>query len=146
MAVVVGQYILADNSKKNTIINDYAIGLSLPLQMGTNTFNQTYDNLTQLKSNVKNLLLTNKGERLAQPLFGCDLQKILFEPITGETQEKIYNAIESSINFWLPQLVIQSIDVQATDALKDANSIYISIVFTAKYNQQNFTVDFNITP
>jgi phage baseplate assembly protein W len=142
MAVVVGQYILTDN---NTVINDYAIGLSLPLQMGGNTFNQTYDNLTQLKSNVKNLLLTNRGERLAQPLFGSDLQKILFEPITEETQEKIYNTIEQSISFWLPQLLIQSIDVQATDAMKDSNTINISIVFTARYNQQNFSVNFNVT-
>ena len=48
MAVVVGQYIVTGNNKS---VNDYAIGLSLPLQMGTNTFNQTYNNLEQLKSN-----------------------------------------------------------------------------------------------
>jgi phage baseplate assembly protein W len=141
MAVVVGQYIVTGNNKS---INDYAIGLSLPLQMGTQTFNQTYDNLEQLKSNVKNLLLTNRGERLAQPLFGTNLRQLLFEPNDGEIKTKIYDAIESAIEFWLPQLEINSIDIESTDRMKDENSLNVSIVFTAKYNQQNFSVDFKI--
>jgi hypothetical protein len=42
MAVVLGTYILSNGNEQ---INDYAIGLTLPLQMSTNTFNQSYDNL-----------------------------------------------------------------------------------------------------
>jgi phage baseplate assembly protein W len=141
MAVVVGQYIVTGNNKS---VNDYAIGLSLPLQMGTNTFNQTYNNLEQLKSNVKNLLLTNKGERLAQPLFGTNLRELLFEQNDGDIKSKIYDSIESAIEFWLPQLEINSIDIESTDRMKDEYGLNVSIVFTAKYNQQNFTVDFKI--
>jgi len=141
MAVVVGQYIVTGNNKS---VNDYAIGLSLPLQMGTNTFNQTYNNLEQLKSNVKNLLLTNRGERLAQPLFGTNLRELLFEQNDGDIKSKIYDSIESAIEFWLPQLEINSIDIESTDRMKDEYGLNVSIVFTAKYNQQNFTVDFKI--
>jgi phage baseplate assembly protein W len=141
MAVVVGQYIVTGNNKS---VNDYAIGLSLPLQMGTNTFNQTYNNLEQLKSNVKNLLLTNRGERLAQPLFGTNLRELLFEQNDGDIKSKIYDSIESAIEFWLPQLEINSIDIESTDRMKDEYALNVSIVFTAKYNQQNFTVDFKI--
>ena len=141
MAVIVGQYILTGNNKN---INDYAVGLSLPLQMGGNTFNQTYDNLEQLKSNVKNLLLTNKGERLAMPNFGCGLQSLLFEQNDEELNDKILNTIESSINFWLPQLLINSIEITADDMDKDNNKLNVSISFRAKYNQQNFNVDFKV--
>ena len=77
MAVILGTYVVANANQE---INDYAIGLTLPLQMSTNTFNQSYDNLVQLKSNVRNLLLTKKGERLAQPTFGTNLHRLLFEP------------------------------------------------------------------
>ena len=143
MAVIVGQYIVTGNNKS---ISDYAIGLSLPLQMGTATFNQTYDNLEQLKSNVKNLLLTNRGERLGLPTFGCGLQSLLFEPNDEELEEKIYNTIENAINFWLPQLLIDSIEITSEDTDKDNNTINVSIVFTAKYNQQNFKVDFAVKP
>jgi phage baseplate assembly protein W len=141
MAVIVGQYILTGNNKS---INDYAIGLSLPLQMGGNTFNQTYDNLEQLKSNVKNLLLTNQGERLGMPTFGCGLQRLLFEPNDDDLNDKILNQVESAVNYWLPQLLINSIEITASDTDKDKNTLNVSISFTAKYNQQNFSVDFKV--
>ena len=142
MAIVLGNF--TQTSNNSIIINDYAIGLTLPLQMTTNTFNQTYDNLVQLQSNVKNLLLTQKGERLAQPTFGSDLHKLVFEPNDGELEEKISNAIESAISQWLPQLTVEKIDIDATADMKDKNQVDISIIFTAKYNQQNFSVKFKI--
>jgi len=141
MAVVLGTYVVTNTNQE---INDYAIGLSLPLQMSTNTFNQTYDNLVQLKSNVKNLLLTKKGERLGQPTFGTNLHRLLFEPNDEELEQKIYDTIDNSIRNWLPQLSIKEINIEASDEMKDRNSINVSIVFTANYNRQDFTVDFNV--
>ena len=141
MAVVLGTYILSTGNEQ---IDDYAIGLTLPLQMSTNTFNQSYDNLLQLKSNVKNLLLTRKGERVAQPNFGTDLHKLLFEPNDDSLEGKIYQAVESSIKYWLPQVSIADIFVEATDEMKNANQVGVSITFIANYNNQAFTVDFNI--
>ena len=108
MAVVLGTYIV---NSSNEQLNDYAIGLSLPLQMTANTFNQTYDNLVQLKSNVRNLLLTRKGERLGQPTFGTNLHTLLFEPNDEELEQKIYDTIDNSIRNWLPQLSIREINI-----------------------------------
>jgi phage baseplate assembly protein W len=141
MAVILGTYVLSDGIEQ---INDYAIGLSLPLQMTTNTFNQTYDNLLQLKSNVKNLLLTRKGERLAQPNFGTNLHSLLFEQNDDSLEGKIYQAIDGSVKYWLPQLSINEISVEATDEMRNENMVGVSIVFTANYNNQSFKVDFNI--
>ena len=143
MAVVLGTYVVTNANQE---INDYAIGLSLPLQMSTNTFNQSYDNLLQLKSNVKNLLLTRKGERLGQPTFGTNLHTLLFEPNDEELEQKIYDTIDNSIRNWLPQLSIREINIEATDEMKDKNSINVSIVFTANYNRQDFNVEFTVNP
>ena len=141
MAVVLGTYVVTNANQE---INDYAIGLSLPLQMSTNTFNQTYDNLVQLKSNVRNLLLTRKGERVAQPNFGTNLHNLLFEQNDDNLEGKIYQAVESSIKYWLPQLSIAEIVVEATDEMKNENQVGVSITFIANYNNQAFSVDFNI--
>ena len=143
MAVVLGTYVVTNANQE---INDYAIGLSLPLQMSTNTFNQTYDKLVQLKSNVRNLLLTRKGERLGQPTFGTNLHTLLFEPNDEELEQKIYDTIDNSIRNWLPQLSIREINIEATDEMKDKNSINVSIVFTANYNRQDFNVEFTVNP
>jgi hypothetical protein len=57
MAVVVGQYFVASNPSLREL-SDYALGLDIPMQMGTNTFFQNYDSIAQLKANVT-FLLTN---------------------------------------------------------------------------------------
>jgi phage baseplate assembly protein W len=141
MAVVLGTYIVNSSTEQ---LNDYAIGLSLPLQMTANTFNQTYDNLVQLKSNVRNLLLTKKGERVGQPNFGTNLHRLLFEPNDDSLEDKIFQAVDSAVRLWLPQLTINEINIEATDEMKDLNEVSVSITFTANYNSQSFKVDFNI--
>ena len=75
MAIVLGQKLVQDTEK----YEDYAIGISLPIQIGNTAFNQTFTTNEQIKSNVKNLLLTKKGERVMQPNFGSGLQELLFD-------------------------------------------------------------------
>ena len=65
------------------------------------------------RQNLKNLILTRKGERIMQPEFGCDIYKILFEPIiTDESFEnKISNTITEAVNSWLPYIKIDRINI-----------------------------------
>ena len=46
--------------------------------------NKNLTTFDQSRSNLKNLLLTKKGERVLQPNFGSGLQDLLFEPIDDE--------------------------------------------------------------
>ena len=93
MAVVLGQKLVQDTKK----YEDYAIGISLPIQIGNTAFNQTFTTNEQIKSNVKNLLLTKKGERVMQPAFGSGLQELLFDfnddTLPGKIEDAITNAL-----------------------------------------------------
>ena len=57
------------------------IGIALPMDYNDagGFFPGTSTTLTQTSSNIKNLLLTNKGERVGQPDFGCGLLQVLFQ-------------------------------------------------------------------
>ena len=57
MAVELGRRIVKDT----TAYKNYAIGITLPLQFGENTFEQSFLTKDQVKSNIKNLLLTKRG-------------------------------------------------------------------------------------
>jgi phage baseplate assembly protein W len=80
-----------------------AIGISLPFNAG-GVFNRTYSTKDQIKSNLINLLLTYKGERIENPEFGADLSRLLFEPLTEDLYPRIQNQIISSVNMYIPEM------------------------------------------
>lgn len=55
------------------------IGISLPMD-SSSVFPTTLSQRDQIKSNILNFILTNKGERIYRPEFGTDIRKKLFEP------------------------------------------------------------------
>jgi hypothetical protein len=126
MAIVLGSKIVKDTKA----YNDYALGISLPIQIGDVAFNQTFKTIDQVKTNIKSLLLTKKGERLMQPELGSGLQEVLFEQIDDEIATKIEDTIVSTISKWLPYVTIQQINVDTKKELKDKNEIDVSITFT----------------
>ena len=107
--------------KKNT-----AIGIPFPLG-GTPIFRSTMTTEDQALSNLKNLLLTRKGERPLQPLFGTDIPSFLFEQITDPLLNKLKEGVEKDIAFWLPYIKMEEIKVEP---LEDENRINFTFSFS----------------
>jgi|TARA_Y100000287_G_C13940768_1_gene219349 hypothetical protein len=125
--------------------NDYAVGLSLPLKNGDGGFfEQNFTTFEQARSNLKNLLLTKKGERVLQPNFGSGLQDLLFEPIDDEFEGKLVDTVTEAVQTWLPYINIEDIDVNMNDENKDNNRVGVEIKFkvgdTLDLNSVTFTV------
>ena len=125
MAVELGRRIVKDT----VAYNNYAIGITLPLQFGENTFEQSFQTKDQIKSNIKNLLLTKRGERILQPQFGSGLQSLLFEQNVDDLEGKIEDTINESLEQWLPYVTAEEIDIESTDELRDNNKLNVSIKF-----------------
>jgi phage baseplate assembly protein W len=140
MAIVLGQKLVQDTAA----FQDYAIGITLPIQIGNTAFNQSFTTKEQVSSNIKNLLLTKRGERLLQPNFGSGLQELLFDFNDDRLASKIEEVITESITNWLPYVDIRQIDVAQSNENKDRNTVEISITFgvanTPELNQVTFTV------
>jgi phage baseplate assembly protein W len=101
-----------------------AIGISLPFNGPSGPFNNTYSTQDQIKSNLINLLLTEKGERVFNPEFGLGLKRMLFEGITEDVPGIIEDMIVSATNMFIPQVQIQNVTVTPQ---QDINSISITI-------------------
>ena len=71
----------------NNIKPDIGLGVDLSFN-NAGIFKTLYVTGDQVKSNLKNLLLTRPGERYNQVTFGCNLLNILFEPNTDSIKEK----------------------------------------------------------
>jgi len=86
------------------------IGVSLPFD-APGVFNKTYSTKDQIKSNLVNLLLTDKGERIMNPEFGADIRKSLFDNITDSSIELLKLKIIDAISIFIPEVVLGEISV-----------------------------------
>jgi phage baseplate assembly protein W len=124
------------------------IGILLPIKHGPmGYFNQSYDSISQIKSNIINLLRTNSGERRMQPTFSGGLQEALFEQNLKDSPELVKKIIEGKIKMWIPGIKVENIDLNLSDVEKndiiDTYKMYITIKFTI--NNQTDVVSLSVT-
>ena len=140
MAYVLGKKVVKDTEE----FDSYAYGITSPTKRGNTMFEQTFTSYDAAKSNLRNLLLTRRGERIMQPNFGSGLHSLLFEQADDELETKLEETITESVNFWLPYINIEEIDIQMTDEMKDRNQATMNIKFTVgndiDLNELTFTV------
>jgi phage baseplate assembly protein W len=132
MAIELGKVNVVDLSE-----NDYKVlGIGINRNSDSNgIFAVNFTTLTQAKDNLKNLILTKKGERLMQPEFGCDVWKVLFEPLDGVLVEtSIENSIVEAVSIWLPYLNIDTIVFDYNENDIDNHMIALDIKFSLVSN------------
>jgi phage baseplate assembly protein W len=130
MAIELGRVNVTDLTQNNYKI----LGIGINRSSDSNgIFAVNYTTLSQAKDNLRNLILTKKGERLMQPEFGCDIWKILFEPMDN-IETSIENSILSAVSVWLPYLSINEIIFDYNDNDIDNNRIALDIKFSLQSN------------
>jgi len=107
-----------------------AIGVSLPFNGPAGPFNSTYSTKDQIKSNLVNLLLTNKGERVFNPEFGCDLGRVLFEGINEDIVTTITDLVNTNVEIFVPE--VQVINVTVDLNTPDNNTVSVTVNYKIK--------------
>ena len=132
MAIELGKVNVTDLAE-----NDYKVlGIGINRSSDSNgVFATNYTTLSQAKDNLKNLILTKKGERLMNPEFGCDVWRVLFEQMDGSIIEsQIESYILDAVSTWLPYLNVTSIIFDYDDNDIDMNRISLDIKFALASN------------
>ena len=111
---------------------EVTIGLGLPMQYDdVNGFFPGHSTtLSQAGSNLRNLLLTNKGERVGQPTFGADLLLVLFEPMSENLLDRLEESIKEAIANWLPYISVNKLEVIPDESVINQLNIYIEFYLT----------------
>jgi phage baseplate assembly protein W len=114
-----------------TEISNSEIALGVKLNFNKpGVFDLNYLSIDQAVDNLKNLLLTRKGERAHKVNFGTPLLDILFEPNVSELKQEIEVSITDAIAFWLPYISIEQFNiVTAEDDPNLPHNVSISITF-----------------
>lgn len=87
---------------------------------------------------LKNLLFTNKYERLFQPTIGSNLKNLLFEPVSPQTESNIKEEIKRLIENYEPRVNIIDLVVSA---YPDRNAYVVSLTFYMTTVQDTLTIN-----
>lgn len=82
-----------------------------------------YD-IDAVKQSIRNILMTNYGEKLFNPTFGSDLTSLLFELMTPATKILAQKQIAQAIQLWEPRVQIVSVAIQT-----DIQTLSVTIEF-----------------
>ncbi len=132
MAIELGKFNVNDLTQ-----NDYKVlGIGINKKSDSNgIFAVNYTTISQARENLKNLILTKKGERVMQPEFGCDIWELLFEPIVDDViSSQIESSILNAVEIWLPYINIDKIIFDYDENDIDSNKIVVDIKFSLKSN------------
>ena len=116
------------------------IGISVLFNNGNNVFNQTFTTKDQVKSNLINYILTNKGERLFNPTFGGDLRASLFNP--DSSFDGIAASLEQEIYAYVPNIIIRNIAVKK---FSDENIVNIVLDYSINNQDDNLVINVSTT-
>ena len=93
---------------------DVTIGLELPMKHDDvkGFFPGTSTTISQTGNNLKNLLLTNRGERVGQPTLGADIFLTLFEPMSDQLINSVEEKVSEAIAEWMPHVLVNKLVVE----------------------------------
>ena len=84
-----------------------------------------------IKRSVRNLVLTNRGERLFHPEIGGDVKGSLFENFTPLAEIELQSAIAHVISTYEPRVILEEVIVNNSTAQDlDANRLRVIIQFS----------------
>jgi phage baseplate assembly protein W len=114
------------------------IGISVLFNNDDAIFYNTTTTKEQVKSNLINYILTNKGERLFNPTFGGNLRASLFEPDTSF--DGVAARLENEIYAYVPNITIKNISIK-----KYSDQNLVNIILDYSINNQNDTLVLNVS-
>lgn len=90
-------------------------------------------NENAIKQSIKNILLTDRGERPFQPNFGGNIRAMLFENITPQTLITMKQQITNAINQHEPRCNLIEVVCSSEES---SNGVFVSVVFNVINKQE----------
>jgi len=124
-----------DDATLKTEVEVNPVGIVTPVELGGNDrsglFRMTMDPANQIADNLKNLILTNVGERLGNYAYGANLKPLTAEYTSQENFDaKAMQRIKTAVEAFLPQVELDEFSASIVP-LSDA---IIRVDMIVRYN------------
>ena len=87
---------------------------------------------------IRQVLLTNRGERIDLPEFGCGLRQLLFAPHNSALDSTTNLIVQQALTRWMAGIItVQKVIVVPQTTTDDPAQLQIQINYTMLANQTN---------
>lgn len=95
-----------------------------------------------VRDSIRNLVLTDRGERLFQPDVGCDIRGSLFENMDQNTILILKENIKTTIKTYEPRCDVKDVLVNANI---DRNEVLVKIIFSVINTNRNLSLTIDLS-
>lgn len=96
--------------------------------------------INMIKESVTQLLLTERGERIMLPNYGCNLRRYLFQPLDETTFQSIRNEIETSFSNYIVGAKITKLAVFPTGETGPAGGNSLQVILSLKLDKSDLEI------
>lgn len=120
----------------------YGRSIAFAPRVGTNGRWAWSEGADNIRESIQIILLTEPGERVMLPAFGCGLRRFLYEPNTPATRRLIQERVQDALRLWEPRIGVESVTVDAdpNDAQAAIVTIRYKLVATQTAGQISLTM------
>ncbi len=98
-----------------------------------------------IQNSLQVLLCTRVGERIMQPRYGCNMDVLLFEPMSTSLITLVKDLIEKAILYHEPRIDAKNIIIDTAQVLEGLLIITIDYVIRTTNSRYNMVYDFYLT-
>ena len=99
-------------------------------------------NENAVRESIRNLVSTDRGERLFQPDIGCDIRGSMFENMDPNTVLILKENITNTIKTYEPRCDLKEVLISANI---DNNSVSVKIIFSVINTNRNSSLTIDLT-
>jgi phage baseplate assembly protein W len=112
------------------IRNDFALPFAIDAGSGQAARSSYQDHVEQM---IRQVLLTDPGERVCLPTFGAGLRRLIFAPISAQLGATTQMIVTQALTTWLgDQISVQKVTVEtsADDPQSAAGFVEVTVAYT----------------
>lgn len=91
-----------------------------------------------IESSLEILLSTRRGERILNPTYGCNMDRLVFENLDTSLKTFMADLINTAILYHEPRIAVERIDFSNSDELAGVVLIEIEYLVRATNSRKNF--------
>ena len=93
-----------------------------------------------IKQSIQLILMTNKGERVMRPEFGCDLKSYVYETMDFSTMHRMEQEVLRALKRWEPRITDINVNVSYADNFE--GQVMISISYKSRVTNSPYNMVF----